>query len=57
MKLICCLLLIVCSYHVCGQQQQLVGGVTPINVHDEDVQLFLKEALVDINAGEEPDYV
>jgi len=32
------------------------GRISPIDINDENVQLYLKEALVDINAGEEPDY-
>lgn len=33
-----------------------LGGITPKDVNDEEVQLFLREALAEINAGEGPDY-
>jgi hypothetical protein len=33
------------------------GGVSSIDVNDENVKLFLDEALAEINASEEPDYV
>lgn len=32
------------------------GGVYQENVNHKDVQLYLREALEEINAGEEPDY-
>lgn len=32
------------------------GGAVAIDVNDERVQLFLNEALVKINADEDPDY-
>lgn len=32
------------------------GGVRPEDVNSKDIQLFLKEALDEINAGEGPDY-
>jgi hypothetical protein len=40
-----------------ARQIGVPGGVSPIDVNHEDVQLFLREALREINAGEGPDYV
>ena len=37
-------------------KKNLLGGRTPLDPADEDVQLYLSEALAHINAGEEPDY-
>lgn len=36
--------------------RQIVGGQSPIDVEDEDVKLFLNEALAEINGKEDPDY-
>lgn len=38
------------------ERRQIPGGVSSIDVNDDDVQLYLTEALAEINAGEEPDY-
>lgn len=38
------------------RQLGVPGGVSPIDVNDENVQLFLQEALAEVNAGEDPDY-
>lgn len=37
-------------------EKMIVGGNRPLDVNDADVKLFLDEALVKINAGEDPDY-
>jgi len=37
-------------------RRQLPGGDFPVDINDENVQLYLKEALAEINAGEEPNY-
>jgi hypothetical protein len=33
-----------------------VGAARPLDVDDEDVQLFLNEAIVKVNGDEDPDY-
>jgi cathepsin F len=38
------------------EKRQIVGGASPIDDNHEDVQLYLREALVEINKGEGPDY-
>lgn len=38
------------------RQLGVPGGVVPIDVKSDDVQLYLQEALAEVNAGEEPDY-
>ncbi|CRL01524.1 CLUMA_CG014251, isoform B [Clunio marinus] len=37
-------------------RRQAPGGPLQLNVDDEDVKLFLNEALTEVNASEEPDY-
>ncbi|KAL7042638.1 hypothetical protein ACKWTF_001228 [Chironomus riparius] len=37
--------------------QGLPGGISPISVNDEEVKLFVKEAVDEVNVKEEPDYV
>lgn len=38
------------------RQLGVPGGVSAIDVNDEDVKLYLNEALAEVNAGEDPDY-
>jgi hypothetical protein len=38
------------------KKRNRVGGARPIDVNDEDVQLFLNEAIEKVNGDEDPDY-
>lgn len=38
------------------RQLGVPGGINPIDVDHEDVQLYLSEAFTEINASDEPDY-
>lgn len=38
------------------ERRQIPGGVSKIDVNDTDVQLYLSEALKEINDAEDPDY-
>lgn len=37
-------------------RRQIPGGVSPLDVNDDRLQIYLIEALNEINAGEDPDY-
>lgn len=39
------------------RKHNLPGGINPIDVDDEEVKLFLNEAIEKINDDEDPDYV
>lgn len=38
------------------KQQNLPGGINPLDVEDEELKLFLNEAIQKVNGDEDPDY-
>ena len=37
-------------------RRQIVGGASPVDINDDQVQLYLTEAVDEVNGKEDPDY-